>query len=396
MRSNILALTSCGLVVIAGAVVASAAVASEVPQPTSQTKASIIVEPGDTIYAIGRKYGVAPADLIAANDIAPPYQLQVGQAIILPGMDNMPDAAVAMATKKAEPKITGGPAPEVLETAEMTATEEVKAVNVSATASPVRKERMMTPAVEQLDALYTVRAGDTMYSLARRFEMPLEELAAINEIPTPYTLSVGQRIVIPGAVSAEVVRPVAEPAPVPAPEKKAAAAPVEPSEDAKLAARELGVVNAVAEKEMSADEGILISKSSDSRFAWPIRGAVIENYGRNPEGVRNDGINIAAPIGAPIRASADGEVIYTGAELEGYGNLLLVRHDDGWVSAYAHADSIVVRKGDRVRQGQVVAKVGRTGSVAQPQLHFELRHDLQPRDPLAALEGRDIKAAAIN
>lgn len=396
MRSNILALTSCGLVVIAGAVVASAAVASEVPQHASQAETSIIVEPGDTIYAIGRKYGVAPADLIAANNIAPPYQLQVGQAIILPDMDNMPAEAVAMATKKAEPKITGGPAPEAIETAEMTSTDEVKAVNVSATTSPVREEHMMTPAVERLDALYTVRAGDTMYSLARRFELPLEELAATNEIASPYTLSVGQRIVIPGAVTAEVVRPAADPAPAPAPVETAAVESTGHSEDARLAARELGVMNAVAEKEMSADEGILISKSSDSRFAWPIRGSVIENYGRNDAGVRNDGINIAAPIGAPIRASADGEVIYTGAELEGYGNLLLVRHDDGWVSAYAHADSIVVKKGDRVRQGQVVAKVGRTGSVAQPQLHFELRHDLQPRDPLAALEGRDLKAVAIN
>ena len=116
------------------------------------------------------------------------------------------------------------------------------------------------------------------------------------------------------------------------------------------------------------------------------------NYGLDGNGRRNDGINIAAPVGTPIRAVDDGEVVYRGSDLEGYGNLLLIKHTNGWVSAYAHTDAMLVRKGEQVRKGQVVAKVGTTGSVAQPQLHFELRHDLKPADPIAALQGRDARA----
>jgi septal ring factor EnvC (AmiA/AmiB activator) len=123
------------------------------------------------------------------------------------------------------------------------------------------------------------------------------------------------------------------------------------------------------------------------RFAWPLRGTVLVDFGAKNGKEVSQGINIAAPIGAPVRATADGEVVYRGSELDGYGQLLLVKHNDGWVSAYAHNDAILVRKGDFVRQGQVIAKVGRSGSVDRPQLHFQLRKDLQPQDPIIAMQG---------
>ena len=124
-------------------------------------------------------------------------------------------------------------------------------------------------------------------------------------------------------------------------------------------------------------------------FIWPVWCKVLSGFGPKRNGLHNDGINIAAPIGTPIRAVDDGEVVYRGSDLEGYGNLLLVKHTGGWVSAYAHTDAMLVRKGETVRKGQVIAKVGTTGTVDQPQLHFELRHDLKPTDPLAALDGRN-------
>ena len=94
---------------------------------------------------------------------------------------------------------------------------------------------------------------------------------------------------------------------------------------------------------------------------------------------------VFAPAGTAVRAAADGEVVYRGAELDGFGNLLLVRHDGGYVTAYAHNDAMLVRKGDRVRQGQVIAKVGQTGAVTSPQLHFEIRRQLEAVDPMAFL-----------
>jgi murein DD-endopeptidase MepM/ murein hydrolase activator NlpD len=121
-------------------------------------------------------------------------------------------------------------------------------------------------------------------------------------------------------------------------------------------------------------------------FLWPVRGTVVSDYGSKPGGLQNDGINIAAPRGAPIRAAEGGTVVYAGNELRGFGNLLLVRHRDGWITAYAHADELLVKRGDEVRRGQVIARVGSSGGVTSPQLHFEVRRGarhVNPRDYLA-------------
>jgi len=105
----------------------------------------------------------------------------------------------------------------------------------------------------------------------------------------------------------------------------------------------------------------------------------------NGNGQRNDGINIAAPLGTPIRAAASGTISYAGNELKGYGNLILIKHDDGYVTAYAHAESIVVNRGDTVTKGQIIGYAGTTGDVTTPQLHFEIRHGVQPVNPRTML-----------
>jgi murein DD-endopeptidase MepM/ murein hydrolase activator NlpD len=123
-------------------------------------------------------------------------------------------------------------------------------------------------------------------------------------------------------------------------------------------------------------------------FLWPVRGHVLEDYGAGPDGTHNDGINIAAPRGAPVQATDAGVVAYAGNELRGYGNLILIKHPNGWISAYAHCDLILVRTGQKVARGQVIARVGSTGNVSAPQLHFELRrgkHPVDPRDYLTPL-----------
>ena len=116
-------------------------------------------------------------------------------------------------------------------------------------------------------------------------------------------------------------------------------------------------------------------------FLWPVRGRVLEGYGSGANGTHNDGINIAAPRGAAVQAADAGIVAYAGNELRGYGNLVLVKHQNGWISAYAHCDLILVKKGEKVARGQVIARVGATGNVSEPQLHFELRRGNKPVDP---------------
>src|SRR6185503_15132309 len=116
-------------------------------------------------------------------------------------------------------------------------------------------------------------------------------------------------------------------------------------------------------------------------FRWPVKGRVIQAFGPKQGGGQNDGINLAVPEGTPIKAAEDGVIAYAGSELKGYGNLVLVRHSNGFVTAYAHASEIMVKRGDAVKRGQVIARSGQTGNVNAPQLHFEIRKGANPVDP---------------
>ncbi|HEY4114174.1 MAG TPA: M23 family metallopeptidase [Rhizomicrobium sp.] len=121
--------------------------------------------------------------------------------------------------------------------------------------------------------------------------------------------------------------------------------------------------------------------ASHGEFGWPIQGRIILPFGGGDDGVKNDGINIAAQMGEPIRAAAAGTVIYAGNELKGYGNLVLIRHDNGYTTAYAHAESLSVSRGDSVKRGQTIGYAGATGDVRTPQVHFEIRQGVKPVDP---------------
>ena len=146
------------------------------------------------------------------------------------------------------------------------------------------------------------------------------------------------------------------PAPAPAPQPEAVKAPVqEPEQTASL---------------------------SPSNFRWPARGRVIAGFGANGG---NEGINIAVPEGTPVKAAEAGTVTYAGSEVKGYGNLVLIRHDNGYVTAYAHNSALNVKRGDQVKRGQVIATAGQTGNVTSPQLHFEIRKGATPVDPIKHL-----------
>jgi murein DD-endopeptidase MepM/ murein hydrolase activator NlpD len=123
-----------------------------------------------------------------------------------------------------------------------------------------------------------------------------------------------------------------------------------------------------------------------SKLRWPARGRIIAGFGQRPDGTHNDGVNFAVPLGTEVHAADAGVVAYAGSELKGYGNLVLVRHDNGWVTAYAHNDEIIVKRGDKVKRGQLLAKAGKSGQVDQPQIHFELRQGSKPVDPTPYME----------
>jgi murein DD-endopeptidase MepM/ murein hydrolase activator NlpD len=156
-----------------------------------------------------------------------------------------------------------------------------------------------------------------------------------------------------------------------------------PAQSARLAQATANVEEKPAETSAKAAE----TTSALPTFRWPVRGKVVTTYGAKTNGKSNDGINLAVPEGTPVKAAEDGVVAYSGNELKGYGNLVLVRHSNGYVTAYAHASELLVKRGDTIKRGQVIAKSGQSGEVASPQLHFEIRKGSSPVDPLQFLNG---------
>jgi len=234
--------------------------------------------------------------------------------------------------------------------------------------------------------VHVVVKGDTLMSISRRYHKPLKQIADANHIPLHQHLKIGDRIVIPGRViaAAAPAAPVA-PAPKtqPAPAPVAVAAPKAPTRTVSAAPAPAPKVTAeatpsanfaAAGAQATADAG-----AGAPAFRWPLRGRVISGF------PKNDGIDLAVPEGTAVHAAEDGVVAYAGSELKGYGNLILIRHSNGFVTAYAHASELMVKRNDQVRRGQVIAKSGQTGSVAAPQLHFEIRKGSNPVDPMQYL-----------
>ena len=209
---------------------------------------------------------------------------------------------------------------------------------------------------------HIVAPGDTVASIARRYNVTVASLARRNNLRDPYVIRVGQTMMISEGTSRNAVSPVAKPAP----SVKSA------SQKKHVVAKK--VIRGSVKKNSQ-------HSSSQKKFFWPVQGKVVGSYGWLGSGRRNDGINIAVPAGTPIKAAGSGVVVYSGKEIKSFGNLLLLKHDRGWMTAYAHASEILVKKGDRVRAGQAIARVGATGRVSSPQLHFEIRRGSQAVDP---------------
>jgi murein DD-endopeptidase MepM/ murein hydrolase activator NlpD len=231
---------------------------------------------------------------------------------------------------------------------------------------------------------YTVvaRPGETLARLAARFGVSAAAVAKLNRINLDRPITVGEVVRIPAgssvtreAVLAEALdRTAPNYAPPPKTFGAAGHFPTHAFEAVREPAAHFDAVVA------SGSAGAL-----SRLFAWPVRGRVISSFGPATDGERNDGINIAAMLGAPIHAAAAGTVTYAGDELKGYGNLVLIAHPGGYITAYAHAQDIVVARGDHVEKGQIIGTTGETGGVDRPQLHFEIREGVKPLNPVRLL-----------
>jgi murein DD-endopeptidase MepM/ murein hydrolase activator NlpD len=253
------------------------------------------VRAGDRLSKLARTYGVSVRALAEANGLEVPYVIYVGQLLRIPGH--------------------------------------------GASAEPV---------LATLGERYVVQRGDTLSGIARRIDVPLVELAAANQIESPYQLYAGQKLRLPDP---DVFR-------------------IEP---------------AAGKPTLAAAAHGTPPPLSGRGFLWPVNGKVVGGFGPMDQGQRRDGIDIAAREGAPVLASEDGLVAYAGDGIRGYGRLILLRHAEGYITTYGHNAALLVEVGERVARGQVIARVGSTGDASRSQLHFELRKGRTPIDPETVL-----------
>lgn len=214
---------------------------------------------------------------------------------------------------------------------------------------------------------HTVAKGETLYAISKKYDVDITSLSKLNGLDAPFTLNVGQVLALPGSVSANTMTAKSS-------SGGSSSFSQKKITSAKQNVAQIKTTPATTSKKIAKSAPRqTISTYRKSKFMWPVKGAVVSNFGVVGKGRRNDGINIKAAIGTNVKAADKGVVAYAGNELKGFGNLVLIKHTDGYITAYAHNDKLYVKKGQKVLRGEKIATVGRTGSVNTPQLHFEVR-----------------------
>ncbi len=317
-------------------------VADADPAPVKRTSGGrVTVGDGVTLYAIAKANHMTVKQLADANNIRAPYTVAPGRVILVPGVS----APV------------------------------VPAINLAA-AAPVQAQPVIAEDVAPAPAngsTYVVARGDTLFSVGRKFSISPFAIADANRLPHDKPLPLGKTLRIPmknNVAAAKQVQPVIQ----------------DDNQDEIANSNIPQKKGAVLQQDNSgeiADDSAPAAAPQDAQLAmrWPVRGKVISGFGPKSNGMKNEGINISVPEGTSVQAAEAGVIAYAGNELKGYGNLILIRHAGGYVTAYAHTSQILVKKGDIVKRGDVIAKSGQTGAVQSPQLHFEVRKGATPLNP---------------
>ncbi len=337
---------------------------------TAETGEQIEVRPGDTLYGLSKRHHVSLTELMAANDLKGPA-LKPGQKLYLPAAKGHRTGLSTTETAAAQPSITAAPA---------------------------------EPAPADWTGTYVMQPGDSLYAVARRHNVKPADLQKYNGVSDVRRLRPGTVLKMPAGAGTQVAtnyvtQTDAAPAPVAsadpaAPRVVQSAPPAQPTilNSQSPAPAADGKQTVAVNTPNSATDGVPKaapgsgSAAETGKLRWPAQGKVIAGFGQRPDGTHNDGVNLAVPMGTEVHAAEGGVVAYAGNELKGYGNLILLRHDNGWVTAYAHSEELLVKRGDKFMRGQVIAKAGKTGQVDQPQVHFELRQGQRPVDPTPFME----------
>jgi murein DD-endopeptidase MepM/ murein hydrolase activator NlpD len=316
----------------------------------------IIVQKGDTIDGLVKRYGVPASAIAEANNIPNGTALKPGQHLVIPKYE---------ATGSTQPRMAA-PAP-------LAPVPQIAAPATAATTSHGQYVHVVAP-------------GETLMALSRKYQKPLSVIARANKLAPSTMVKVGDRIIIPGVAAQAAAPQTLVKSPKTAEASKTAPEPKVASVPAVATPTPSAAMVTPAAHQPEPPKVKTDVTSAMPKFRWPVNGRVITAFGPRPSGAQNDGINLAVPENTPIKAADDGVVAYAGNELKTYGNLVLVRHPNGYVTAYAHASEILVKRDEPVKRGQIIAKAGQTGNVSSPQLHFEIRKGSTPVDPAPFLD----------
>jgi murein DD-endopeptidase MepM/ murein hydrolase activator NlpD len=315
---------------------------------------AVTVRPGETVDSLSRKYGVPATAIVRANGLTAGSMLHAGQHVVIPrysyGSVVATGTPVSYQPARTMARGMGGGSPTALRGPRGAGT------------------------------VHVVQAHETLISIARHHGKTVSEIAAANRIP-PYTrVKMGERIFIPGSAVADAPKQTAT---IFAPTRAQSPLAIKRLVYNNIEQQPQNQSNAASDAQLDDDAG---APTGSAGLRWPVRGRVISRFHeRLDNGQLNEGINISVPDGTAVRAAEDGVVAYAGSELKVYGNLILLRHSNGLVTAYANAGDLLVKHGDQVRRGQVIAHAGETGAVKSPQLHFETRRGSTPVDPMQYL-----------
>ncbi len=325
----------------------------------------VVVAKGDTLYSLARKYDMTVADFAKINNLQEPYILSIGQRLRV-RQSGIPVAKQPMPNVISEEKV-----------------KEIKAEKIVET-EPIKPNTTKRVDLQEI----TVAKGDTLYSLSRKYQIPVNDMAVMNKLSAPFTLSVGQKIKVPKLDNVQtrsaIVVKTEQKASFVNTDKK-----VTEKQSEKSQTPQKTPVTAKQQTKISSNPKTQLPKisvRSGSKFSWPVRGKILSAYGAKNSGLFNDGINIGATRGTDVKAAENGVVAYAGNEVKGMGNLIIMQHSDGWMTVYAHLDSMSVKRGNVIKVGQSIGKVGMTGKVDKPQLHFEIRKGTKAYNPTQYLQ----------
>jgi murein DD-endopeptidase MepM/ murein hydrolase activator NlpD len=351
---------------------------------------SVTLRPGESIAILSKRYGVPEKEILRANNLKTAAAAQPGQPILIPTFNGGNAAKTSAQTADLSkggklPAPAKAPDQNVAVVPGANSARDKSTASADAAAGKVPAGSGKDP--KAAGGTYVVKSGDSLAKIAKATGASIDSLKAANNL-TAGSIRIGQELKIPnGSSSADHMKTASIPAKAdPKPVAPAAAAPttaaVQPASYKAPVATET-----VDEAEKKSDVASAAPEATGfGKYRWPVRGAVIAAYGANVNGSRNDGIDISVPQGTPIKAAENGVVIYAGNGLKELGNTVLVRHDDGTVTVYGNADTLSVARGQKIQRGQTVAVSGMSGNVKQPQVHFEVRKDASPVNPMTFLE----------